>query len=209
MDLTSLRLSRQPRRLLMLRRKCCGAGRIPARFAQSLILRRRRNLQRDRSQGDTRNHPMSSSSVFCWRRRRSDRSPRRSGTAVAHLLCWYSLAKHTDTAKNEPLRLEARIRGKLLRLASVSAARHCKPTPSPTPHFACGRGAMWKARRIIHAISTGGQNGQELQESSPRFGGLLRRLRRKVWAYSLLLLAYGALLQEVRRPVQSAQGGRP
>src|SRR5262249_20729742 len=63
-----------------------------------------------------------------------------------------------------------------------------------------------EARRI-HAISTGGQNGQELQESSPRFSELLRRLRRKVWAYPLLLLANGALLEEVRRPVQSAQGG--
>lgn len=65
-----------------------------------------------------------------------------------------------------------------------------------------------EARRI-HAISTGGQNVQELEESSPRFGESLRRLRRKVWAYPLLLLANGALLGEVRRPVQGAQGGRP
>jgi hypothetical protein len=60
MDLTSLRPSRHSRRLLMLRRKRYGAERIAVRVAQSLILRRRRNLQRAQSQGDTRNHPMSS-----------------------------------------------------------------------------------------------------------------------------------------------------
>lgn len=87
----------------MLRRKGRGAERIAVWDARSLTLRRRRNLRRDRSQRDTRNHPTPSSSVFGY----SDDLKeilQRSGTAIAHLLCRYSLAKHTDMAKNEPLR---------------------------------------------------------------------------------------------------------
>ncbi len=125
---------------------------------------------------------------------------------VAHL-CRCSPAKHTDAAKSAPRRLQAYIRGKCLRLASVSAARH------------------WQVHDILDAalravaapwgsageqfMPTGGQNAQELQESSQRYCELLRNLRREVWAYPLLLLADGVLLQEVCRPVQSAQRGRP
>lgn len=70
----------------MLRRKRCRLDEYP-RFSQSLILRRRRNLQRDRSQGDTRNRPMSSSSVFCCSEDDLKEAVERSGTAVAFPLC--------------------------------------------------------------------------------------------------------------------------
>lgn len=107
MDLTSARLLSHPRGLLMLRRKRDGAGRIPAQFARSLILRRRRrNLQLGRSQGDTRNPPKFRSARSSASQRRIRNRPSHDLARPLHTSSTYSPGKHTDTAENEPLRLE-------------------------------------------------------------------------------------------------------
>jgi hypothetical protein len=111
--------------------------RIAIRFAEILILHHCRNL-RDRRRGLS---PVLSGS-------RPLRCLRRTGTPVAHLLCRYPSAKRT--VKNEPLRLEAHIRVKLLRVkllrpASVDAARPGTPRPSPSRTSRAGT-APWEAQ---------------------------------------------------------------
>lgn len=135
---------------------------------------------------------------------RPEQAVKQFGTPVAHLQHRYSPAKHIRV-NNQPLRLEAHIRV-FLRLMFVHAARSGTPLLSPIPHVE-RRVGMEVRRSIIHVMPTGGQYAKRRPKSSPRHSGMLRHLRRKIRAYPLLLLANGGLLQEVRRPVQSTQGG--
>jgi hypothetical protein len=145
MDLTSLRLLRHSRRLLMLRRTRYGAKQIAVRVAQSLSLRRRRNLQRDRSQGDgdTRSHPMSSSSVFCC----SEDDPKRPSNDLARSL-------HTSCAGTRRQSAPIRPRTSRFALRRTSEANSCAWRPYPPRDTAShrhrrrrpsrDRGAVWK-----------------------------------------------------------------
>jgi hypothetical protein len=177
----------------------CGANareRIAIRVLEILILRRCRNLHRGRSQVAS---AMSLSAVLSARNTIRKKLPDRLARSL-HTSCAGTRRRSTRTrprtSRFAPRRNE---RQTLARLASVSAARHGTPPPSPTPHLTCGRGAMSKLGELFTAMPTGGQNAQELRESSPQHSELLRHLRRKVRAYPLLLLANCALLQEVRR----------
>ena len=96
----------------------------------------------------------------------------------------------------------------LSQFASRSVPVRCSATTQRRSAF-----FRWRPKKvpgiIDHAMRSGGQNAKKLPKFSPRHRWMLRHLRRKVRAYPLLLLANGALLQEVHRPVQSTQGGRP
>lgn len=59
-----------------------------------------------------------------------------------------------------------------------------------------------------HVTPTGGENAQQFPYIPPRFSKVLCDMWRKVRADPLPLLANSPLLQEMRRPLQSAAKGR-
>lgn len=86
--------------LLILRCKCQKRTNSPAGRTESHFAPLSQFASRPVS-GLSQEHPMSFGSVFCLFRRQSKGAIERSGTVVAHLLCKYSPAKRTDTARND------------------------------------------------------------------------------------------------------------
>lgn len=153
MDLTSLRLSGYPCRLLMLRRKLCGARRI---LARGLILRRRRNLQRDRSQGDI---PMLPSSVFRCSGDDPKETLQRSGTAVA-ISCAGTRRRSTPI----------RPRTSHFAFRRTSEANSCARRPYPPRDMASQHHRRRRTSRVIAVLCESLENYSRDIDRRPEWG---------------------------------------